>query len=272
MFVPPVQPPPTVVVAQIESRPTDSGPSVRFVGPRVYGPDVSHWQDWVDWRRVASSPPSPGMSEPMRFAFTKATQGRRIDSQLNYNWRRMAEVGLIRGAYDFADFSKDPTLDARFYVRAVRAAVGFRTAGDFAVLDAEGPTALPSKAVVRWIRAWTAEVRRLTRYPESRVVIYTGKWWWTPHTDNSTVFAQAGNPLWLSGYSREPSLPGWKWSWWQYSESADVPGVSGPSDMSVWRGTLQALRKLAGYPVPPKSVPSSPAPPAGVRSTITTRS
>ena len=254
-------PPATVVAVQPAATLTDSDPAVKFVGPRVYGPDVSHWQEWVDWRRVASSPARPGMSEPMRFAFTKATQGRRIDSRLNYNWRRMAEVGLVRGAYDFADFSKNPILDARFYVGAIRAAGGFRTAGDFAVLDAEGPTALPPHAVVRWIRAWTLEVQRLTKYPQRRIVIYTGKWWWTPHAGNSTLFARAGNPLWLSGYSREPSLPGWTWSWWQYSESEDVHGVSGPSDMSVWRGNVQALRKLAGYPVPPKVVPSRTAPP-----------
>ena len=50
----------------------------------------------------------------------------------------MAAVDLIRGVYDFGDFTKDPVLDARYFVDYVNSAGGFRAAGDFAVLDAEG--------------------------------------------------------------------------------------------------------------------------------------
>jgi len=177
------------------------------------------------------------------FAFTKATEGTWVDPTLAANWSGMRAARLVRGAYDFANFKKNPVSDARFYVRAMTRAGGLGKTGDFAVLDAESVTKGSKRMTVKWIKRWTAEVRRLTGYKPSRIVIYTGAWWWKPHTGNSKAFAKLGYRLWLSGYSgNAPSLPGWKWSWWQYTDRGQVPGVVGGSDASVWRGTVESLR------------------------------
>jgi len=213
-----------------------------------FGPDVSVWKGSVNWPLVVSPQIRDGQpGRTVSFAFTKATERTWVDPTLATNWRGMASVGLIRGAYDFAAFSRNPRLDARFYVATMNSVGGFRAKGDFAVLDSEGPTMMRKTKVIRWITAWTREVHRLTGLPNSRIVIYTGGWWWGPHTGNSTVFARAGHPLWLSGYRTKPSLPGWQTSWWQYTDRAKFPGIKGGTDASVWLGTEQSLRRLAGY-------------------------
>lgn len=225
---------------------------------KVYGPDVSIWTGWVNWPSVVQPQlRSDGTAKPtVRFGFTKATQGRYVDRTLASNWRGMRQAGLIRGAYDFADFRKNPVRDARFYVRTMNRVGGIRSKGDFVVLDAEGVTRASKTRTVRWIRKWTKEVRRLTHLPTQRVVIYTGSWWWGPHTGNTRVFAKKGYRLWLSGYGRQPSLPGWKWSWWQYTSTAKFNGIRGGADSSVWGGTHNSLRVAAGL----KPLPTAPVP------------
>ena len=218
----------------------------------TFGVDVSNWEGLIDWPTVANPPLREGQvpaPRTVRFAFTKATQGTYRDPFFAGNWQGMAAAGLIRGVYDFGDFTKNPVLDARYFVDYVNSAGGFRAAGDFAVLDAEGKTGKKKKkAIVKWINRWTKEVQRLTGLPNKRMVIYTGSWWWGPKTGNSTKFAKKGYRLWASGYGAQPAIRGWKWSWWQYTDRAKVPGINGGTDANVWKSSNASLRKAAGLP------------------------
>jgi hypothetical protein len=65
--------------------------------------------------------------------------------------------------------------------------------------------------------------------------IYTGRWWWVPHTGNSTAFARL--PLWHAEYTASPGLaPGFDdfrayggWTrpvMWQYQGTTWLCGVS----------------------------------------------
>ncbi len=232
----------------------------------TFGIDVSNWTKAIDWQTVVAPPTEVGQVAPrtVRFGFTKATQGTYRDPYFDANWKGMAAAGIVRGAYDFGDFKKNPVKDAQFFVDFVNQSGGFRRTGDFAVLDAEGPTKKKRKALVKWMKSWTKEVRHLTGLPAKRIVIYTGKWWWAPKTGNSKEFAKLGYRLWLSGYGQPPSLPGWKWSWWQYTDRANVPGITGGTDANVWRGSAASLWKAAGLSGPPVPLPVPlpvPAPP-----------
>ena len=226
----------------------------------VFGVDVSNWTKAINWSTLVNPPARVGQVTPrtVRFAFTKATQGKYRDPTFGPYWQGMAAVGLVRGAYDFGDFSKNPVKDARYFVNYVNQNGGFRKAGDFAVLDAEGKTGKrKKKTIVNWIDSWTKEVQRLTGFPSSRIVIYTGGWWWGPKTGYSQKFAKKGYRLWLSGYGKKPSLPGWKWSWWQYTDRASVPGIKGGTDANVWRGSAESLWAASGLSGAP-----TPTPPA----------
>ena len=83
---------------------------------------------------------------------------------------------------------------------------------------------LTQTQMVAWISAFTAEVQRRTgQHP----VIYTTADWWKRCTGDSAKFS--ADPLWIAGGTTSgPTLPAaWnKWIYWQYTNSASVPGIS----------------------------------------------
>jgi GH25 family lysozyme M1 (1,4-beta-N-acetylmuramidase) len=202
----------------------------------VYGPDVSHYQGTVDWHKVAASGEG--------FAFVKASQGMSADPMFARN-RAGSLLLSVRGCYHFGNFSGDAAAQAQFFVRTV----GKIHDGDFLVLDAEDTGAPKGQACVDWIATFLATVQRESGLPASRVLVYTGAWWWNPHTLGSSRFVD--HPLWVSGYGKKPSMPlGYSSALlWQYTNSARVPGIPGGNDRSVYAGTLAQLRARAGNPV-----------------------
>jgi GH25 family lysozyme M1 (1,4-beta-N-acetylmuramidase) len=213
---------------------------------RPVGIDISHYQGTVDWRKVKAS--------GIKFAGVKATEGLNyVDPYFRRNWPAIYKAGImVRLPYHFARFNSNPRLQARNYVNAVIAAGGFHK-GDFAVLDAEDPDApLRSGDNVGWIMAWLDEVQQLTGLKPSRIIVYTGAWWWGPRTGYSDAPAKAGHPLWLAAYTDEAKL-NWKpwriWRFWQYTSSGHVEGVNGKVDKNYFNGSYRGLWWLSGRPV-----------------------
>lgn len=91
---------------------------------------------------------------------------------------------------------------------------------------------LSTSAMVSWISAFDTEVQRLTGQVPA---IYTTADWWSTCTGNSSAFRS--NQLWIASYSAaSPVLPtGWpQWTFWQYTSSGTVPGISGNTDVSYF--------------------------------------
>jgi lysozyme len=211
----------------------------------VYGPDVSHYQGKINWDALVASGEG--------FAIAKASQGRFVDSTFAAN--RAGSLHLpVRGAYHFGDFGTDPTAQAHLFTRTV----GPIHAGDMLWLDAEDTAAPKGAATVDWIRHFLATVQIDTGLPASRVGIYTGAWWWNPHTNGSAEFAD--HPLWVSGYGAKVAIPtGYPSALlWQYTNKARVKGIAGGCDRSVYAGTLAQLRARAGNPIAPPLVTPPP--------------
>lgn len=85
-----------------------------------------------------------------------------------------------------------------------------------------------------WIRAFVTEASRRTGQAP---VIYTTADWWNTCTGDSNAFIT--NPLWIASYTSTPVLPAaWNgtWTYWQYTDTATPPGVSGQTDAS-WLST-----------------------------------
>jgi len=79
------------------------------------------------------------------------------------------------------------------------------------------------------------------------VIIYTAASWWNQCTGSSAHFAST-NPLWVAHYGVEtPTLPaGWGvYTFWQYSSTGSVSGVSGDCDVDVFNGSHDRLLALA---------------------------
>ncbi|MFM7204662.1 MAG: glycoside hydrolase family 25 protein, partial [Myxococcota bacterium] len=73
-------------------------------------------------------------------------------------------------------------------------------------------------------------------------IIYTGHAFWNAHMDGS--FGRY--PLWLAQYGSKASIPtSWKsWTFWQYSATGSVSGVSGDVDLDRYCCSLAELRSL----------------------------
>jgi len=220
---------------------------------RPQGIDTSHHQGTIDWRKVKAG--------GTKFAFIKATEGRTgVDSKFKKYWSEMYKAGLrIRGAYHYGHIESDPAVQAAHFVSTVRSA-GKITAGDFLILDAEDVCDAserigPAKTRA-WVNTFLDEVVRLSGLPRSRVLVYTGAWWWEPRTAAGAGPSIEGHPLWLSGYVREQRIykedlagPWPVWRFWQYTSSGSVPGVNGDVDRNVFNGTYRGLWWLSGRPL-----------------------
>jgi lysozyme len=200
---------------------------------QVHGIDVSHFQGTVDWHQVAGT--------GVAFAFMKATQGiTTVDSMFNQNWNAVKSAGLLRGAYHFYQPGDDPVQQAEHFLTVVPHAQGDLPP----VLDIETAGSSTPAQIVQGITTWLDTVQQGTgRTP----ILYTGKSFW--NTLGTASFG--GYPLWIAEYGvSTPVLPsGWsRWTFWQYSESGTIAGVSGQVDLDLFQGSLQALHELVAGP------------------------
>jgi lysozyme len=196
------------------------------------GLDVSHWQGTIDWNSVKNA--------GYVFAFAKATEGLTYkDPNFAANWQGMKSVGLIRGAYHFGHPGQDPIAQADFFVNTVRPVSGdLQLVLDLEVTDGKTPA-----QVWAWTQAFCARVKMRTGRPG---IIYTGFYFWRDSVGNPTNNLNC--PLWLAAYVSDPSTyvpPAWgTWSFWQYTSSGSVPGISGNVDLDYFHGSVTTLKKL----------------------------
>ena len=223
----------------------------------IRGIDVSEYQGHIDWEALRDS-------GAVSFCIAKATEGLHlIDAEFGRNWKAMRAMNIpVRGAYHFARPSHDPEGAAR-QASAFVDTVGRFHDGEFAVLDIESDFAhdtpssgsgehiagaMDADALVLWCLSWISAVLHSSGLPPHRVVVYTGAWFWNPHTTPGDARDALTKhfPLWVSSYTdaTEPeSVPqGWlSWLLWQFTDNGSIDGIDGPVDMSTFRGTVSDL-------------------------------
>jgi GH25 family lysozyme M1 (1,4-beta-N-acetylmuramidase) len=218
-------------------------------GYTVDGIDVSHFQGAINWSQVAAS--------GEKFAYIKVTDNTgAVDPAFGTNYYGAKNAGLYAGAYHFALPDRSTgTVQADFFLDHAQYAHDGHTLPP--MLDIEWPwdgSNSPSPCygmtpgqMVTWIRAFVTEVQKRTGVSPT---IYTNPNWWNPCTGNSTAFATL--PLDHAAYATSPgTLPaGWStFTFWQYTSSGTVPGISGVVDRDAFHGTLSGLATLAGKPI-----------------------
>lgn len=202
------------------------------VGATLPGIDVSHWQNTIDWKKVASA--------GKRFVFLKATDGHDyLDPTFATNRAGARANGLVVGAYHFArpDPSRgDAIEEARWFVSQADP----RPGNLLPVLDLETSKGLDQQGITLWARRWVAEVRRLTGITP---LMYTSPYGWASRTGDSRALAREGVPLWVAHWGVDsPLLPAGDWDgngWrvWQYTSDGHVAGIQGRVDLDVVKGT-----------------------------------
>lgn len=210
---------------------------------RVPGIDVSHWQGGINWTRVRNS--------GIQFAFIKATEGSSYkDPRFNANYTNAYYAGVIRGAYHFAR----PNVSSGYHQANRLASNGGAWSADSrtlpAALDLEGNPygaycyGKSASAMRSWIQSFLNRYRvRTTRH----AVIYTTTSWWVTCTGNWSGPWNT-SPLWIARWASSPGgLPSGApfWSFWQYTSTGSVPGISGNVDRNYWNGSRSRLIALA---------------------------
>jgi GH25 family lysozyme M1 (1,4-beta-N-acetylmuramidase) len=203
-------------------------------GAAVRGVDVASWEHpqgaRINWTKVARA--------GYKFAFIKASEGNYYANPYYATDLSQAKAaGLYVTGYHFAVPNVSSGAEqADYAVRQARYTADGRTMP--LALDIEynpyGGTCygLTAARMVGWISAFTAEVRRLTGQPP---IIYSTADWWRSCTGDTRVFDS--DPLWIAAPRATPApLPsGWQdWTFWQYTSTALVPGITGRVDVSYF--------------------------------------
>jgi GH25 family lysozyme M1 (1,4-beta-N-acetylmuramidase) len=101
---------------------------------------------------------------------------------------------------------------------------------------------LSQSAMRTWIQQFLAEAKADTG---KAPIIYTTAAWWNACTGDDTTIGSQGYPLWVASYGVSiPVLPsGWNnYTFWQYSDSGTVSGISVATDLDYLDPVLQATQ------------------------------
>ncbi|KFC19667.1 hypothetical protein IO90_10360 [Chryseobacterium sp. FH1] len=176
---------------------------LKFISPEqnseeeLFGIDVSHWNGNI----VMDLPKKDNLS----FVICKATQGDRgIDPKFKSNWKFLSEHKMMKGAYHFYEYSKDPILQAAHFCDTV----GKIELSDFSLVVDIEEMSLPAKDVNA--QKLKNNLLKFLNYVEDHIqrvpIIYSDYSFLNKYLDDP-IFSRY--PLWLAEYSRneKPKLP-----------------------------------------------------------------
>ncbi len=209
-------------------------PTATPASPYTEGIDISHWQGTIDWTKVAAA--------GKRFAFMKASESTDfIDNTYDTNRAQASAAGLYVGAYHFAQPSTgagDAIAEADHFINTARP-----LSGDLIpVLDLERSGNLSQIALTAWVKAF---VGRVYERVGVKAIIYVSPNFWRTYMGDTDWFGANGyDILWVAHWTTgvAPSVPGgnWAgdgWTFWQYTSSGAVDGITGRVDLNRYRGT-----------------------------------
>jgi GH25 family lysozyme M1 (1,4-beta-N-acetylmuramidase) len=198
------------------------------------GIDVSHWQGAINWSQVYAA--------GKRFAFVKVTESTTfLDNKYATNHAAARAAGIVVGGYHYAQPSATPgdaVAEADWFVTNLALLPGdMRPA-----LDLETRNGLDVPTMQQWVRDFLGEVYRLTG---KHATIYVSRAFWRDSVGDIPEAALDGSALWLSKWNvtdPSPYVPasnwgGNGWSFWQYSGTGTVRGISGNVDLDRLNGT-----------------------------------
>jgi lysozyme len=204
-----------------------SGPSVLLPGV-----DVSSHEPDITWSQAAGF--------GLRFVIARATEGdSRKDASYRSIRREAKAAGMTFTAFHFArpDGARGD---------AVREADLFHNfadlrPGDLApVLDLEESGGLGVARLQTWVTGWLEEVASLVGV---KPMIYTNLDFWRSHMGDTTLYADAGYPLFVASWDAlTPQIPadnwgGRGWTLWQTTKCGKVRGITGCIRTDVYNGS-----------------------------------
>lgn len=249
------------ILARVEWHPPDAQNPTEHRGVTLYGLvapqialaegiDVSAYQPTVNWQGVRASGSS--------FAFVKATEGTGIvDRSFGAHWAGAQSAGLLRGAYHFFRPQQDAAAQARFFLSQIASDPGELPLA----IDVELSDRVPGGPIQDGVSVFVDLIRQALGRP----IVYTMPGFWNTLPARPDIAAKSD--LWVAnwGVHAPMSCFGYsKWTFWQYTNTATVPGIPGQGniDASRFNGTLADLQAYsAAYVSSRGGAPTPPPPP-----------
>ncbi|MCW5824185.1 MAG: hypothetical protein KIT34_15375 [Cyanobacteria bacterium TGS_CYA1] len=208
---------------------------------RLFGLDISHHQDVVDWSKVAAA--------GVKYAFLKASEGSSYkDSRYKFNRENCAANGIPCGAYHFF---RPQVRDQVKQISTFVSMVGAMKVGELPpVLDLEVPESWRNLSLnqrVKITRQWLDGVESALGV---KPIVYLSSSFAGDILGSQQWLQEY--VLWLAHYTKaaNPRTPEpWKsssgWTFWQYSETGRVDGIKDNFvDLNRFNGDASDLKKL----------------------------
>ncbi len=207
-------------------------------GTYTYGIDISHHNDpKIEWDslmvmtdilgRTTTSVDGARKMFPVSFVFMKATEGVTFnDRNFKSNWKEAGKRDLQRGAYHFYRTTKDPSAQAKHFIRVV----GELRYKDLPpVLDIETiHSGCTKEELNRDLLIWLREVEE---HYGVKPIVYTYESFASSYLSKEIL---SSYPIWIAHYGvRKPLLE--DWIIWQFTDSGVVHGIRGNVDLNVMR-------------------------------------
>jgi GH25 family lysozyme M1 (1,4-beta-N-acetylmuramidase) len=218
----------------------------------IKGIDVSHYEN--EEFKNGEFPFEKLKYFDIDFCIVKGSHGAdKKDDFFNYNFSRLEEEHLIRGAYHFFSLLKDD-IDQQI-ANFLSLNIDFKAKGVLPpVLDVEEDcrpfdkdNIILNQALVQVrIKIWLEAIETATgRKP----IIYCRKSFWEDIIGNPSGFESY--PLWVAYYREElpPKMPNsWngKWTFWQHTDKGVLNNI-GKYDLNRFNGSLLDLLQLSNF-------------------------
>lgn len=199
-------------------------------GPVVRGIDIYHGDIVTDINAIKKA--------GIAYVFLKAYELSE-DVKFRSSWKAFRAAGILRGAYDFFHPETNPLVQARNFLNIV----GTLEKDDLpCVLDWERRSTISSATERANALIWLEYVEEQTG---KTPIVYGGP----SHLNSLGLDVRFKRfPLWIANYDVKcPMVPNpWDvWTFFQGSESGQVPGVRALCDTDVFNGSLEALQAFA---------------------------
>ncbi len=193
--------------------------------------DLYHGDDLKSWSSISNS--------NIAGCWLKATEGSNyVDPAFANRWETIKSSSLIRGAYHFYHPGQNPLMQAQLFCKTV----GALDIGDLPCsLDWEVTDGAAINKDKADVHIFLDEVEKKT----GKTPIIYGGFYFLNDLVLDKSFARY--PLWVARYSSQPPMipaPWTSYTFWQYTESAQITGVSNPCDVNLFNGSLSDLKNF----------------------------
>lgn len=198
---------------------------------KVFGIDVSHYQDKIDWETLRNN----NDEFPLGFVFVRATAGKnKVDSEFRNNWIGAKEQGYLRGAYHYYRPDENSLKQADNFIKNVTLSKGDLPP----VLDIEKiPNGQSLDSLQVGLKRWLDKVEG---HYGMKPIIYSGESFYTDFLKEEFE----GYDLWVASYSFFEDEIRNDWLIWQFTDKGELKGVKGMVDVDIYNGSMEELKAI----------------------------